>query len=64
MIRIDTNYIINYLMNDNIKMFDIAEEILMTKNVFIANEILAEVLYVLFEVYKILKKDNYFNKIR
>ena len=57
MIRIDTNYIIRYLMNDNIKMADIAEEILTTKNVFIANEILAEVVYVLFGVYKISKKD-------
>ena len=57
MIRIDTNYIINYLMNDNIKMADIAEEILTTKDVFIANEILAEVVYVLFGVYKISKKD-------
>lgn len=57
MIRIDTNYIIRYLMNDDIKMADIAEEILTTKNVFIANEILAEVVYVLFGVYKISKKD-------
>jgi len=30
MIRIDTNYIIRYLVNDNIKMADIAEEILTT----------------------------------
>ena len=57
MIRIDTNYIIRYLMNDNLKMADIAEEILTTKDVFIANEILAEVVYVLFGVYKISKKD-------
>jgi len=33
MIRIDTNYIIRYLVNDNIKMADIAEEILTTKKV-------------------------------
>ena len=46
MIRIDTNYIIRYLVNDNIKMADIAEEILTTKKVFIANEILAEIVYV------------------
>jgi len=31
MIRNDTNYTIRYLVNDNIKMADIAEEILMTK---------------------------------
>ena len=57
MIRVDTNYIIRYLINDNIEMADIAEEILTTKNVFISNEILAEVVYVLFGVYKISKED-------
>ena len=46
MIRIDTNYIIRYLVNDNIEMADIAEEILTTKDVFISNKILAEVIYV------------------
>jgi len=57
MIRVDTNYIVRYLINDNIAMADIAEEILTTKNVFISNEILAEVVYVLFGVYKIAKED-------
>ena len=57
MIRIDTNYIIRYLVNDNIEMADIAEEILTTKKVFIANEILAEVVYILLGVYKISKED-------
>ena len=57
MIRIDTNYIIRYLVNDNIEMADIAEEILTTQNVFISNEILAEVVYVLFGVYEISRED-------
>jgi len=57
MIRIDTNYIIRYLVNDNIEMADVAEVILTTKKVFIANEILAEVVYVLSGVYKISKED-------
>jgi len=57
MIRVDTNYIVRYLVNDNIEMADIAEEILTTKNVFISNEIFAEVVYVLLGVYKITKKD-------
>ena len=39
MIRVDTNYIIRYPINDNIEMADIAEEILTTKSVFISNEI-------------------------
>jgi predicted nucleic-acid-binding protein len=57
MIRVDTNYIIRYLVNDNIEMADIAEEVLTTKSVFISNEILAEVVYVLFGVYKISRID-------
>ena len=57
MIRIDTNYIIRYLVNDNIEMANIAEEILISKNVFISNEILAEVVYVLLGVYQIPKDD-------
>ena len=57
MIRVDTNYIIRYLIDDNVKMGDIAEEILTTKSVFISNEVLAEVVYVLDGVYKISKKD-------
>ena len=57
MIRTDTNYIVRYLINDNIKMADVAEEILTKKSVFISNEILAEVAYVLLGVYKISKED-------
>jgi predicted nucleic-acid-binding protein len=57
MIRVDTNYIIRYLINDNAEMANIAEKILTTKNVFISNEILAEVVYVLEGVYGISKND-------
>jgi predicted nucleic-acid-binding protein len=57
MIRIDTNYIIRYLVNDDIEMADIAEEMIMTKHLFIANEILAEVVYVLMGVYGISKEE-------
>jgi predicted nucleic-acid-binding protein len=38
-------------------MADTAEEIFTTKNVFISNEVLAEVVYVLLGVYKISKQD-------
>ena len=34
MIKIGTNYIVRYLMNDNIKMADIAEEILTTRCIY------------------------------
>lgn len=57
MIRVDTNYIVRYLMNDNIQMADIAEKTLTTENIFISNEILAEVVYVLLGVYGISKED-------
>jgi predicted nucleic-acid-binding protein len=57
MIRVDTNYIIRYFVNDNVEMADIAENILTTKNVFISNEVLAEVVYVLQGVYEISKID-------
>jgi len=57
LIRIDTNYIVRYLTNDNIKMADIAEEILMNEIVFISHEVLAEVVYVLMGVYSISKID-------
>ena len=57
MLRVDTNYIVRYLVNDNIEMADIAEEVFATKNVFISDEILAEVVYVLLGVYEIPKED-------
>jgi predicted nucleic-acid-binding protein len=44
-------------MDDHIKMSVIAENLLMTNEVFIANEVLAEAVYVLRSVYKISKKD-------
>ncbi len=56
MIRIDTNYIIRYFMNDNVEMADEAEKVFRTKKVFVANEIIAEVVYVLEGVYNIPKE--------
>lgn len=57
MIRVDANYIIRYFMNDNEEMARIAEETLLNENVYIANEVLAEVIYVLGGVYKIPIED-------
>ncbi len=54
---IDTNYIIRYLMNDNVEMANIAEEVLTSQNVYISNEVLAEVVYVLISVYEISKEE-------
>lgn len=57
MIRVDTNYVIRYLMNDNEEMAEKAEKILENEKVFLANEIIAEVVYVLEGVYQIQKDD-------
>ena len=57
MIRVDANYIIRYLVNDNEKMAEIAEETLMNEEVFVSHEVLAEVVYVLGGVYDIPKKE-------
>jgi len=56
MIRLDSNYILRYLVNDNEDMANIAEEVINTKNVYIANEVLAEVVYVLGGIYKASKE--------
>lgn len=57
LVRIDTNYIIRYLINDDEEMAVQAEAVLLERDVFIANEILAEAVYVLSGVYKISKSD-------
>lgn len=57
MIRLDTNYIIRYLINDDEKMAEIAENIILNRIIYISNEVLAEVIYVLSGVYSIPKKD-------
>lgn len=63
MIRVDTNYVIRYLMNDNEEMAEKAEKILENEKVFLANEIIAEVVYVLEGVYQI-KKDDIRNSLQ
>lgn len=57
MIRLDTNYIIRYLINDNEEMASIAENVILNSITYISNEVLAEVIYVLIGVYDIPKKD-------
>ncbi len=57
MIRVDANYILRYFLNDNPEMAYIAEQLFLNEQVFIANEILAEVVYVLLGVYEVSKID-------
>ena len=53
MIRLDTNYILRYLLNDNEKMAAQAEKIILEQEVFVSNEVLAEVVYVFEGVYEL-----------
>jgi len=55
MIRVDANYILRYLLNNNPEMANIAEQLFLNEQVFIANKILAEVVYVLLSVYEVSK---------
>lgn len=47
----DTNMILRYILEDNIEMADIAEEYIMSCNVIVTIEVIAEVVYVLRKVY-------------
>ena len=57
MIRLDTNYILRYLLNDNEEMATIAEEVILHEEVHLSNEVLAEVVYVLEGVYALEKEE-------
>jgi len=57
MTRLDSNYILRYLLNDNEKLATLAEEVILHKEVHIANEVWAEVVYVLEGVYDLEKKE-------
>ena len=61
MIRIDANIILRFLIGDNEEMFEISKNILKNK-VFLANEVLAEVVYVLEKVYKV-NRDIIFDRL-
>jgi predicted nucleic-acid-binding protein len=57
MIRLDANYVLRYLTNDNEKMSAIAEEAILNEDIFISSEVLAEVVYVLRGVYDLSRKE-------
>ena len=61
MTRIDANVILRFLLADNEEMFKISKEI-MNKNIYISNEVLAEVIYVLEKFYK-FKRGIIFDKL-
>jgi predicted nucleic-acid-binding protein len=53
MIYVDANVILRYFLQDNEKMFEQAKDIIETNNIFILNEVLAEIIYVLTKTYAI-----------
>lgn len=58
---IDANIILRYLLNDVEDLSEKAEEIIENNDVFVPNEVIAEVVYVLEKVYKVerIEIDNY-----
>ncbi len=61
MLRIDANIILRFLLADNEKMFEVSKKILY-QNVYLANEVLAEVVYVLEKFYK-FKREVIFDRL-
>ena len=57
MILLDANYILRFLLKDNLKMYEISKDCIINNNCIIINEVLAEVVFVLLKVYKVTKID-------
>jgi predicted nucleic-acid-binding protein len=57
MIIVDANVILRYLLNDNQEQSKKAQEILEEKNITVRFEVIAEVVYVLYGVYQISRKE-------
>ncbi|MCK5293320.1 MAG: PIN domain-containing protein [Arcobacteraceae bacterium] len=57
MILLDANYILRFLLKDNLEMYEISKDCIANNNCTIPNEVLAEVVFVLLKVYKVIKKD-------
>ena len=57
MIIVDANIILRYLLEDIPELFEKSSDILEKQDIFIPNEIVAEVVYVLEKVYQVDRKD-------
>ena len=55
MILLDANYILRFLLKDNLEMYEISKECISNNNCTIPSEVLAEVVFVLLKVYKVEK---------
>jgi len=54
---IDTNIILRYLLEDDIKFTSQAEEIIENNNITVLTEVICEVVYVMQKVYRIDRKE-------
>ncbi|QOG11639.1 PIN domain-containing protein [Arcobacter sp. FWKO B] len=57
MILLDANYILRFLLKDNIEMYEIVKDTIVSNDCSVLNEVFAEVIFVLLKVYKIKKDD-------
>jgi predicted nucleic-acid-binding protein len=57
MILLDANYILRFLLKDNLEMYEISKECIVNEICIIQNEVLAEVVFVLLKVYQVEKPD-------
>lgn len=54
---VDANVILRYLLDDGNEISEQASKIIENEEIFIPNEVIAEVVYVLEKVYKVKRKD-------
>jgi predicted nucleic-acid-binding protein len=57
MILLDANYILRFLLKDNLEMYETSKECIVNEICIIQNEVLAEVVFVLLKVYQVEKPD-------
>ena len=56
MVYCDANIILRYLLRDNAEQYNISADIIEKEDVFLLNEVTAEIVYVLLKVYSVEKK--------
>ena len=56
MVYCDANIILRYLLRDNLEQYNISADIIEKKDIFLLNEVTAEIVYVLLKVYSVEKK--------
>ena len=57
MILLDANYILRFLLKDNLEMYEISKDCIVNNSCAVPSEVLAEVVFVLLKVYKVTKQD-------